>query len=263
MKQTVFYNIGRIFYGVAMAALGFLTIYYRDFPYMLIPPNHYWISDHVALVYAYGAVLFLAGACIVFEKKCLQVSLLLGTLLLLIFCFYFVPYEFIATSTYMQLGAWENAAKELALAGGAFIIAGCCRKHDEGRLFGFLKKLIPLGAVFFPLTILNFGILHFLYAREAAGYIPAWVPDHLFWMYLTGSALIASSTAIILKIMPRLAAALLGTMIFIWVVILHIPKVIAALHGDPGGEITSAFLALAYCGIAFVIAGGGTRRRGF
>jgi hypothetical protein len=43
-------------------------------------------------------------------------------------------------------------------------------------------------------------------------------------------------------------------MIFIWVIILHIPRVIAGPM-DNSGEASSAFLALAYCGIAFVIAG--------
>ena len=58
-----------------------------------------------------------------------------------------------------------------------------------------------------------------------------------------------------MRIKTGLAAALLGGMIFIWFIILHIPKVIAAPAADMGGELTSAFLALAYCGIAFVIAG--------
>jgi hypothetical protein len=44
-------------------------------------------------------------------------------------------------------------------------------------------------------------------------------------------------------------------MIFTWFIILHVPKVIAAPFADRAGEITSAFLALAYSGIAFVIAG--------
>ena len=64
--------------------------------------------------------------------------------------------------------------------------------------------------------------------------------------------------AIIFKIQVRLAATLLGAMIFTWVVILHIPKVVDAHFDDAGGEVTSAFLALAYSGVAFVIAG---RRR--
>jgi hypothetical protein len=232
-------SIGRIFFGVAIAAMGVLTIYYRDFPYMLIPPKHTWISDHVLLVYIPGALLFLAGACIVLGKKLVPVSQLTGTVFLLVFCFYFVPYEFMASSRYMHFGAWENAAKELAFAGGAFVIAGS-----------------RVGSIIFSLTILSFGIDHFLFAKEATGYMPAWISYKLFWMYLTGTALVGSSLAILFRIKPRLFAGLLGTMIFIWVVILHIPKVVDALGSDSGGEVTSAFLALGYCGIAFAIAGG-------
>jgi uncharacterized membrane protein YphA (DoxX/SURF4 family) len=61
--------------------------------------------------------------------------------------------------------------------------------------------------------------------------------------------------AIMLKIRPRLAAFLLGMMIFIFFIIVHIQKVIAAPLIANEGEVTSALLALAYCGIAFVIAG--------
>ena len=85
-------NIGRIFYGAAMAGIGVLTIYYKDFPYMLIPPKHSWIPGLVMLVYISGALLILAGACIVFEKKTKTISLVLGSVLLLIFCFYYIPY---------------------------------------------------------------------------------------------------------------------------------------------------------------------------
>ena len=248
-------GIGRIFYGIAIAAMGFLTLYYADFPYMLIPPKHLWMNDHLVLVYISGVLLFLAGACIVFGKYLVSVSLLLGSGLLLVFCFYFIPYEFEASSRYMHFGAWENAAKELALASGAFVIAGCFSKKDENPLIRFLAKLMPFGAICFSMTIISFGIDHFLYAKDAADYIPSWVPNHLFWIYFCGAALIGSGIAIILKIKTGLIAALLGTMIFIWFISLHIPRVIASPFKDIGGELTSAFLALAYSGIAFIIAG--------
>src|SRR6516164_3161850 len=112
-------NLGRIFYGIAIAGIGFETIYFDDFPYMLIPPNHSSIPAITLIAYVSGAILLLAGLCIVFQKKIRPVALLLGTLLLLIFCFYFVPYEFISTSNYTHLGQWENAEKELALSSGA------------------------------------------------------------------------------------------------------------------------------------------------
>jgi uncharacterized membrane protein YphA (DoxX/SURF4 family) len=246
-------NIGRIFYGLAMAALGFLTIYYRDFPYFLIPPKHSWISDHVVLVYLFGALLLLAGCCIVLGKKLLPVSLLLGTGLLLIFCFYFIPYQLMALSEYRHFGDWENAAKELALASGAFVIAAAKSNPDQRSPIG--KDLIPLGIILYAVTIISFSFDHFIYAHEAAGYVPAWIPNPVTWLYITGSALLAAGIAIILNIKRKLGAALLGAMILIWVIILHIPRILAAGMAGDGGEISSGFLALAYCGIAFVIAG--------
>jgi uncharacterized membrane protein len=248
-------NIGRIFYGVAMTVMGLLTIYYKDFPYMLIPPNHSWIHGLVILAYISGTMLILAGVCIVFEKKTRSVSLLLGTVLLLIFCLYYVPYEFMATTNYMHLGEWDSTEKELALSAGAFIIAGCFPGKNENPLIMFLGKLIPLGTILFSITIISFGIDHFLYAKDVADYIPSWVPNHMFWAYFAGTALIASGFGIMLKIKYRLSATLLGTMIFIWFIILHIPRVIVSPLADIGDEVTSAFLALAYSGIAFVIAG--------
>jgi hypothetical protein len=201
-------------------------------------------------------MLILHGVCIVFKKKARTISLLLGAVLLLIFCFYFIPYEFISSANYTHFGDWENAAKELALASGAFVIANCFPQKNENRLIGFLNKMVPFGAIFFSITIISFSVDHFLYGAAAADYVPSWIPYHLFWMYFAGIALLGSGVAIILKIKPRLIAALLGTMIFIWFIILHTPRLIVSPVADLGDEVTSAFLALAYSGIAFVIAGG-------
>ena len=252
-------DIGRIFYGIAMAGMAFQTIYDKDFPYMLIPPNHSGIPGFTGLTFIFGILLILAGACIVFRKIPRQVSLLLGTVLLLIFCCYFVPYEFMATPNYMHFGEWENAMKELSLASGAFVIAGCFPANNENPVFRFLSKLIPYGIIFFALTIISFGIDHFVYGKEAAGYVPSWIPNPVFWIYFAGAALLGSGIAIVLKIKTGLMAALLGAMILVWFIILHIPKVVAAPVADRGGEITSAFLALAYGGSAFVVAGVGKR----
>src|SRR5258708_457997 len=248
-------NIGRIFFGIAIAVMGLLTVYYGDFPYMLIPPKHKWIPGIAVLTYISGALLVLAGASIVFVKKIGTASLLLGGVLLLIFCFYFIPYQLIASSNYMHFGDWENAAKELALASGALVIAGCYSEKNENPLIRFLSKLTPLGAIFFSLTIISFALDHFLYAKEAADYVPSWVSYHVFWIYFTGTALLASGLAIIIKVKATLAATLLGSMIFTWFVILHIPRIIVSPVAYLGSEIASAFLAFAYSGIAFVIAG--------
>ena len=234
-------KIGRIFYGIAIAAIGLLTIYYRRLPYMMIPQKHPWLNDHPIVIYISGALLLLTGIAILIDKKRNQASLLLATALLSVFLFYFIPYQLTVSPNAKHFGDWENAAKELSLAAGALILAG--------------RRLVPLGIALFALTIISYSIDHFLYAKEAAGYVPAWVSHPVTWLYITGAALFCSGTAILLNWKRRLAATLLGTMIFIWVIILHIPNSLSAPLAVNEGEVTSAFLALAYCGIAFVIAG--------
>jgi uncharacterized membrane protein len=248
-------NTGRVFFGAAITGMGLLTIYYRDFPYMLIPPKHSWIPGMTTVAYISGSLLVLAGACIVFEKKIRPASLLLGSVMLLIFCFYFIPYQLLVSMNYKEFGDWENAAKELTLCSGAFIIAGSFSKTNERGLFTFLSKLIPLSVIFFSITITSYGVNHFLYAKDVVDYVPSWVPFHMFWTYFAGTALIGSGVAIILKIKPRQTAMLLGTMIFTWFIILHVPRVFVSPLAYLGSEIASALLALAYSGIAFVIAG--------
>jgi len=248
------FNTGRVFYGIAMAGTGFQIIYYRDFPYWLLPAKHSWIPGLAMVAYIFGIMFVLTGACIVFEKKTRTVSLLTGTVLLLIFCFYFIPYQFMASSRYMHLLQWENAEKELAFCSGAFVIAGGYSEKNQNFFYRSLGKLIPFGPILFSIPIISFGLLHFLYAKDVADYVPSWVPNHMFWTYVAGTALIVSGIAIILKMKSRLAAALLGAMIFIWLIVLHVPRVIASPVAYLGSEVTSAFIALAYSGIAFVIA---------
>ena len=138
--------------------MGFLTIYYHDFPYMLLPPKHSQIPGITMLTYISGVMLVLAGASIVFRKKARLSSLLLGSILLLIFCFYFVPYQLLVNPNYFIFGSWENAAKELTLASGALVVAGCFSDTNEKALIRFLSKLIPLGTILFAITIISFSI---------------------------------------------------------------------------------------------------------
>ena len=248
-------DIGRIFYGIAIGGMGGQMIYYDHFPYMLIPPKHSGIPGIEILTYISGALLILVALGILFGIKTRTITLFLGIALLLIFCFYFVPYEFFYTSDYSHFIEWDNALKEMALSCGAFIIAGNSSKTNENSVTRFLSRLIPLGTILYPLIIASFGTLHFLYAEGVAEYAPSWLPNRILWIYLAGAGLLGCGLAIFLKIKVQLFATLLGSMILIWFIILHIPKVIATTGGEREGEITSAFLALAYSGTAFVISG--------
>jgi uncharacterized membrane protein len=238
-------TFGRIFYGISMAGIGVLSMYYRRLPYILSPPAKFPESTHALLASIFGALLIFTGTGIVLYKMTRPLSLLLGWALLAIGCFYCIPAVFTTDHHYLQFPEWENAEKVLALAAGAFVVAG--------TISG--ERYLRLGSILFALMILCFGILHFVVAVEASGYVPAWIPYHVFWMYFCGAALFGSGLAIIIKFKPGLFAGLLGAMILIWFVILHMPRVLTADANSLNSELASAFLALAYCGTAFVISG--------
>ena len=76
------------------------------------------------------------------------------------------------------------------------------------------------------------GLHHFL-AERAVDVVPAWLPLRPGWVYLTGVAHIAAGAAILLGIVPRLAATLEAVMISAFVLLVHVPGVI----GDPGAQL--------------------------
>jgi uncharacterized membrane protein len=246
---------GRIFFGVSIAVLGAQTVLNHAFPYMLIPPKLSWRPDSPVVAYFFGTLLALSGVCILFKIRTRMISLWLGGLLMLVFVFYYIPFQFIVAD-YTQLVQWENAEKELDLACGAFIVAGCFVQTDRTSVTKFLSKLIPIAPILFAITILSYGIIHFQHADAVADYVPSWVPARLFWAYFAGAALIASGVAIIIKVKMELAGMLLGVMILTWFVVLHMPRVIVAEDAYLPSEISSAMLALGYSGIAFMISRG-------
>ena len=248
---------GRLFYGIAMAAIGIHQLFYSRFCLMLFPPWPAQIPGTAIFAWIGSLVLIGASVAIILEKNTRTVSLFLGSALLVLFCFSYVPYEIFIDPYSKHLGTWVNPLKELAFSGGAFAVAG---SYPQGlkKTQSFVRSLeifIPFDRIFFSITMISFGIGHFLYAQYVQKLVPDWISGHYFWTYFAGAALIASGVAIILKIWLKPAAILLGIMVFLWFISLHIPRAIAMPLLDNGNEVTSAFSALAFSGTAFVIAG--------
>jgi uncharacterized membrane protein YphA (DoxX/SURF4 family) len=157
---------------------------------------------------------------------------------------------------FLTLAAWNDSLKLLALCGGAFVVATSLPETGKiGGMDALMEKLRPAGPYFFGTTIAIFGFEHFYYAKYVALLVPAWLPLPMFWVYFTGLALVAAGAAILLKIKVQLAATLLGIALFLWLVMLHIPRALDKQIADNANEWTSVFEALGFCGIALLIAG--------
>ena len=242
---------GRAFFGIGIVGLGIQQFIYSDFRPVFLA---FWPSGVGGLspaAYVVGALLILAGAIIIFSEKAKMVSLVLGLFFFLLFLCSHVYYQLFLSPYDFHLGSWTNALKELTFSGGALIMAASYPGERPGLSN---RLLLSIGRIFFAILLISFGIDHFLYTEFVATLVPNWIPGHTFWTYFGGIALIGSGVGILLKIKIELISLLLGIMLFIWFVILHIPRALVAPATDKGNELTSVFEALAYSGIAFVIA---------
>ena len=124
--------------------------------------------------------------------------------------------------------------------------------HGDWQKSRGFDRLILFGPLFYAAPLAAFGTEHFTLAKAIASIVPAWMPWHLFWAYFVGVAFIAAALAIVARKMARTASILLGTMFFIWVIILHLPRV--AANPRNGDEVTSLLVALAMSGVSFILA---------
>jgi len=109
-----------------------------------------------------------------------------------------------------------------------------------------------LGRTLMAISLVVFGVQHFIYGGFVATLVPAFMPGRLFWAYFVGVAFMAAAIGILVEMLARPAATMLGVMFFLFVLLLHIPRIIGA--PSDGNEWTSGFVALAMCGGAWILA---------
>ncbi len=89
------------------------------------------------------------------------------------------------------------------------------------------------GTLLLAVPMFYFEVLHLSNGQAVSHLVPLWIPFRLFWAYFTGTALIASGFAIILRKQDRLAAFLLGEMLLSFVFLIHAPNILRAIIERP------------------------------
>jgi uncharacterized membrane protein len=147
--------------------------------------------------------------------------------------------------------------------GGAILVIGMAMAwNGEVRKAHGLDKLILFGPLLFAIPMAIFGADHLTAARSVAGVVPSWIPGHLFWAYFVGVCLIAAAFSLATKIESRFAAALLGIMIFLFVLLIHVPSCFATPYDKTRLTIVLRDLALSGGALAFAASSSEQRRVG-
>jgi len=122
------------------------------------------------------------------------------------------------------------------------------------------QSIYRVGIVLYALVISFFGVNHFLNGTGFQNTIPSFLPYHIFWVYLTGLALIAAAISFLTGKQTKLAGLFLFAYLIIIVLTIHLPAVIRS-EGSPiiSIALTNLVKDTGLAGAALMIAGTGHR----
>jgi uncharacterized membrane protein len=192
-----------------------------------------WLPAHAFFAYLMGAVLIAGGISVALRLKMHWGADALALLFLASLLVLHLPLLGVAI---------HNISERTVLFETIVCACGACLLGDRG---------ISIARVLIGISMIVFGVDHLLIPDIIAKLIPAWMPSKLFLAWFTGIALIAAGVCIVIPWRKRLAPRLLGLMFFLWVALLHGPRVAAHPHNP--NEWNSAFVALAMCGVSWIL----------
>src|SRR5579862_3164143 len=139
------------------------------------------------------------------------------------------------------------------------VIAGLAARRDVAQSRG-LDKVVALRNLFFALPLAVFGAEHFAAARGIMQLVPKFMPWPLFWTYLVGCGLLATSLSIATKIQVRWSGLLFGIMMFLFVAMMDLPGTLATPHNRFSWALM--LRELSFGGGGWILAGDALAKRG-
>jgi uncharacterized membrane protein YphA (DoxX/SURF4 family) len=210
-------NLNSALYALGAILLGAIGIYFHDFA-MTWQPVPAGIGARTLLAYCSGALLIVGGAAILSRRGERGGALLLAAFYGFWVLFLHGP---IVLAEPGALYKWNGVAEISFLTVGGIALFGMSAAGMRGTLATIVRLIAGACAI-------CFGSTHLVYAKQTADFVPAWIPpNQLFWAYLTGACYIAAGLALLSGIQARLAATLTTAMMATFVILLHIPRVIA------------------------------------
>jgi uncharacterized membrane protein len=222
-------GIGHALFGISVAGLAILSLVYGNFA-PILDPFPLKLPWPEVWVYGSGAILLAAGAGLFSPRTALA-----STMIIAVFESAWVVTRvrslFLAP---LVVGSWYGVGEALGPLVGAWILCAMLRRQNGRSSVTVMTgpRAMQVARVLFGASCVAYGAAHFAYAKYTAAMVPAWLPDHLGLVYLTGAAHAAAGLGLLAGVLPRLAAKLEAVMLSLFGILVWLPNFFT--HPLPG-----------------------------
>lgn len=233
---------GRWVFAVTLIGLGIIGLITGHFTptWSGVPAG---LPGRAALAYLCALVALGCGAGLVWQRSAAVASRALLAYFVLWFLVFRVPLVFEAAAS---SGTWWACGATAVMAAAAWVLYA---RLNTGFASG--DKGVRIARVLYGLGVIPFGVAHFTFLERTVSLVPAWLPWHLAWAYLTGCAFIAAGLAVLIGVSARLAATLLTMQMGLFTLLVWVP----ILLGSPSASDWNEFIeSWALTAAAWVVA---------
>jgi uncharacterized membrane protein len=214
---------------LGLLGLGILALVYGDFA-LVWQPVAPWFPGRTALAYITGALEVVTAPGLLFRAtsrwavRILLPGVVLWQLLKVPDLLAGPSHE----SVYLSYG--ETAI----LLAGAWTLFARLADLAPGSPFAFLTiaRSLRLARLYLGLWIIPIGLSHIVYSDATVHLIPMWIPNRLFFAWLTGLGQIASGLGLVFNVLPRVAAYAEAAQLWIYTLLIWIPAVVFGPNAD-------------------------------
>ena len=206
-------SAGHALFAAAMIWLGVLGLGSGDFT-VVWKPVPAWVPARDALAYFCASISLVGGIGMLLQRTAAVSARVIFASLLVWLLVLRLPNLFYQTP--LVLVAWTFGSTAV-MAAAAWLL--CVRfAKDPG---------VRIARMLYGVSLIPFGLAHFMYVDATTVLIPKWLPWHTAWAYVTGAAFIAAGLAVTFGVFARVAATLSTLQLGVFGLVVWVPRVLA------------------------------------
>jgi uncharacterized membrane protein len=215
---------GHLAFTVTLIALGIAGFVTRDFSQMWQPVPK-WVPGRTALVFLCAMISLGTGIGIAVRRWALAASRVLLIALLIWLVVLRLPNLFYEHP--VVLVGWTFGSTAVMVAAAWVLYIWFAHEHDSAHP-GFLADAtgLRIARTLYGLSMIPFGLAHFMYLGATTVLIPDWLPGHVALAYFTGAAFVAAGLAVCVGVLAYPAAALSALQMGLFTLIVWVPRML-------------------------------------